>query len=894
MKTLISAAALSIAALATSALSAADQDACLLSFEAARFDACAQRSVGAPGPLATLEGQTRAGEHGYWVLKFAAPLDRAQRAAIESAGGQVLDYLPWNAYRVRFPASVRPAERIAGVVWSGAMAPDWKLTGGLAGLLGSALEDRPAAIPLSVAVHAGADARALLAQWRDLEGVAHGFTVTGARSDRVVLALAAKDLESVVAAIAPRAEVAAITARKRMEYLNARAGWLHQSGTQDERPVFDQGLLGCGQVIGVLDSGVDFSHCAFEDTANGDPPVSSCADGDLCLPGTPDFLQRKTAHYYKWSGTGDALGDAACNPGTGAGHGTHVAASITGNDWAAAVDCAAGGTTPPAGNLNGTAPGAHLIAQEMGESLDYVNSLGGTIYHAATTAYANGARIHSNSWGGSCCFLGLFCLPSILCAPSYDEFAHDADAATWEFPDLLIAIAAGNNGTCCASVGGAVGSPGLAKSALTVGASGAGTAGENATSFSSRGPIFDNRTKPDVMAQGEGIVSAASDGNAAGSSCATCTMSGTSMATPTAAGLAALVREYLNRGFHPSGAAVTADEIAAPSAALVKAMIVNGARDMTGTDAGAAVPNQVEGWGRIHLDDVLYFAGDDRRTWLHDDAAGVETGQAHEHVLSVDSASQPLKVTLVWSDYPAAVSANPHIVNRLRLEVEAPGGAVWTQKLPASGTPNPFADTATSGYDERNTVHQVRLPSPAAGEYRLRVRGVAVAQGKPGQPYALVATGDLHVETVEPPQVDLSLAKSADVAEVEAGAPFAYTLQVASDADGAEDVTVTDDLPAGLCVTAIDAAGWNCEVTAGVLSCSLAASPLVGQPAAIVLSVLAPDAEGDLVNDASVASSTIDPDAGNNADSATVTVTAASDDVIFADGFEDEPPPSCL
>src|SRR5690606_7597632 len=98
---------------------------------------------------------------------------------------------------------------------------------------------------------------------------------------------------------------------------------------------------------------------------------------------------------------------------------------------------------------------------------------------------------------------------------------------------------------------GAVGSPGLAKNALTVGASGAGTAGENATTFSSRGPIFDNRTKPDVMAQGEGIVSAASDGNAAGSSCVTCSMSGTSMATPTAAGLAALVREYLNRGFHP-------------------------------------------------------------------------------------------------------------------------------------------------------------------------------------------------------------------------------------------------------------------------------------------------------------------------------------------------------
>ena len=429
MKTLVSAVLLALATLLAMPANAAGDDACLLSFEAAQFDACAQRSVGEPGPLAALAGLTRSDEHSYWVLKFAAPLDRAQRAAIEVAGGEVLDYLPWNAYRVRFAAAAKPAEALDGVVWAGAMAPDWKLTGGLAAMLGSALADRPAAIPLSIAIHRGADARALLAQWQQLDGVAHGFTVTGARSDRVVLTLATRDLEAVIAAIAPRAEVAAITVRKRMEYLNARAGWLHQSGSADERPVFDQGLLGCGQVIGVLDSGVDFSHCAFEDTANGDPPVSDCADGDLCLPGTPDFLQRKTAHYYKWSATTDALGDAACDPSTGAGHGTHVAASITGNDWAAAVDCAAGGTTPPAGELTGTAPGAHLIAQEMGESLDYVNSLGGSIYHAATTAYANGARIHSNSWGGSCCFLGLFCLPSFLCEPSYDEFAHDADAA---------------------------------------------------------------------------------------------------------------------------------------------------------------------------------------------------------------------------------------------------------------------------------------------------------------------------------------------------------------------------------------------------------------------------------------------------------------------------------
>lgn len=868
-------------------------EACLLSFEAGQFDTCTQRGTGEPGPLAHVSGQVRAGDQAIWVLKFATPLSPEQREAIAAAGGQVLDYLPWNAYRVRFAPGVQATDVVPGVVWAGAMAPDWKLGGGLVNLLRLPLEERPAAVPLSIVLHPGINAHALLAEWRGLEGVAHAFAVTGARSDRVVLTLAASRVDEVLAAIAPRAEVAAVTLRKRMEYLNARAGWLHQSGTPDQRPVFDRGLLGCGQVVGVLDSGVDFSHCAFEDTAHGAPPVSSCTEGALCLPGTPDFVQRKTAHYYKWSPAGDALGDASCNAGSGAGHGTHVAASITGNDWASAVDCEAG-TAPPAGDLTGTAPGAHLIAQEMGEGLEYINELGGSIYHAATTAYANGARIHSNSWGGSCCFLGLLCLAQLgLCDPSYDEFAHDADAAMWEFPDLLIAIAAGNNGTCCASVGGAVGTPGLAKNALTVGASGAGAGGDHAASFSSRGPIFDRRTKPDVMAQGDGIVSAASDGSD-GSSCGTCTMSGTSMATPTAAGLAALVREYLNRGFYPSGEATAADAIAAPSGALVKAMLINGARDMAGTGAAAAVPNQVEGWGRIHLDDVLHFAGDARRTWLHDEPVGVQTDEVHTYELAVDSDSQPLKITLVWSDYPAAVSANPHIVNRLRLEVETPGGDVWTQKIPASGDPSPFADTATSGYDDRNTVHQIRLPSPQPGTYQVRVRGVAVAQGRPGQPYALVATGDLQVEAGEPPlQVDLSLVKTADVEEIVTGGAFTWTLQVASDGDGAEGITLVDTLPEGVCVTGIDAGAWDCSLDDGVLACSWP-GPLSGQPDTVALTVRAPEKAGELVNTASVDAQTGDPDASNNTASSSVAVVAGDDDVIFADGFEEEGKPSCL
>ncbi len=63
--------------------------------------------------------------------------------------------------------------------------------------------------------------------------------------------------------------------------------------------------------------------------------------------------------------------------------------------------------------------------------------------------------------------------------------------------------------------------------------------------------------------------------------------SGTSMATPAAAGASALIREYL----------MEIAERPEPQGALVKAMLILGAEDMGTRD----IPNNDEGWGRINL-----------------------------------------------------------------------------------------------------------------------------------------------------------------------------------------------------------------------------------------------------------------------------------------------------
>lgn len=53
------------------------------------------------------------------------------------------------------------------------------------------------------------------------------------------------------------------------------------------------------------------------------------------------------------------------------------------------------------------------------------------------------------------------------------------------------------------------------------------------------------------------------------------------------------------------------------------------------------------------------------------DMANLSTGQAHQYC--VRGLGGPLSVTLVWHDYPAAVSAKKALVNDLDLTIRAAG-----------------------------------------------------------------------------------------------------------------------------------------------------------------------------------------------------------------------------
>ena len=79
-------------------------------------------------------------------------------------------------------------------------------------------------------------------------------------------------------------------------------------------------------------------------------------------------------------------------------------------------------------------------------------------------------------------------------------------------------------------------------------------------------------------------------GNIATSTCGKASfeeVSGTSFATPLVAGMAALVRQYLQEGWYPSGRRSDRDAIARPSAALLKAMLVQSTVALRGKERRA-------------------------------------------------------------------------------------------------------------------------------------------------------------------------------------------------------------------------------------------------------------------------------------------------------------------
>ncbi|MCK6485024.1 MAG: S8 family serine peptidase [Phycisphaerae bacterium] len=383
----------------------------------------------------------------------------------------------------------------------------------------------------------------------------------------------------------------------------------------------------------------------------------------------------------------------AYNTSTGAQfHGTHVSGTVAGDN-----------------GVNDNTRGVAYLSKIV---FNDIPSFTETAMNTSLTTHHNqGGRVHTNSWGDDG-------------TTAYNSLCRGIDLFQRNNEDSLVLFAVTNLSL--------LKNPENAKNLVAVGASQDAPSQANHCSGGA-GPTSDGRRKPEIYAPGCATNSASS-----GTACNVTTATGTSMACPAVAGSAMLIRQYYTDGYYPTGFASPSDGFL-PTSALVKATLLNSAVDMTGI---TGYPSNQEGWGRVLLDNALYLPSDTRKLVAYDvrNADGLTTGQEVEYQINVLGNSQPLKITLVYTDVPATSGAAQAWINDLDLEVVAPDNTLYRGNVFTNG------QSSSGGVrDDRNNVEQVHRNSPGVGVWIVRVRAFAVNQGGP-QGYAVVATGDIQAE----------------------------------------------------------------------------------------------------------------------------------------------------
>ncbi|MFO7650080.1 MAG: S8 family serine peptidase [bacterium] len=491
-------------------------------------------------------------------------------------------------------------------------------------------------------------------------------------------------------ALAALDAVAWVQPRPAAEPFNSAVQWVLQRGWLAEAPppatatpIYDRGIRGQGITVGLFDSGIYTAHDMFRDER-----IPIIAPG--IFP-----THRKVVAYkmYRTAHFGDNNFFSY--------HGSAVAGSLCGSDSAAGGASKYDGFAPDSRVCfvdNGTTYGTYVFDADLTELLDSVR-LGRGLDERVRQA--------SGSFGSGTA-LGYYRIEEAT-----------VDAALWNDKWFTLVWAAGNFGRGTYNIG----HPACAKSALTVGACGNGTAAREVPDFTSRGPTRDERTKPDLVSPGRTVFTVYGD-----SACNYRSRNGTSFSAPGVSAALALVRQYLRDGWHPSGRPEPQHAWPRVTSALLRGLALAAADPDVGTEF---VPNKDVGWGRLDLGRLLHFEGDSIELDLFEDTVGLSTGEFREHSFE-RVGRQPLRVALVWTDTAAPPFPLAALVNDINLELVSPDGNRYRGNALIDGqsAPNPPL------WDTRNTAELCLLDLPLPGRWTARVYGRNVYS--PRQPYALV------------------------------------------------------------------------------------------------------------------------------------------------------------
>lgn len=273
-------------------------------------------------------------------------------------------------------------------------------------------------------------------------------------------------------------------------------------------------------------------------------------------------------------------------------------------------------------------------------------------------------------------------------AAAYDKQVFEADT-------LMHVFSAGNKGNAIPTLGiykdiegraNLTGNFKQAKNNLVVG----GINRENITEgLSSKGPTYDGRVKPDLVALGE---------------------DGTSGAAALTSGVVALLQQQYHAKFGKM-----------PSTALVRSVLINSADDL-----GNQHVDYENGFGKLNALKAVQTIAENRFK-----VAEIAEGESFTLPVQVQANQKEIKVTLVWNDLAASVNSLQSIVNHLDLSLEAPAGQVilpWV--LSAYPNIDSLSKPAERKIDNLNTIQQITLANITPGNYLIRVKGRKVSQSK--------------------------------------------------------------------------------------------------------------------------------------------------------------------
>lgn len=324
----------------------------------------------------------------------------------------------------------------------------------------------------------------------------------------------------------------------------------------------------------------------------------------------------------------------------------------------------------------------------------------------------------------------------------YTQDARNIDNISKNNPQYLIVTSAGNSGNTTYSGGLFAGYDKLttdknAKNNLVV-----ANATPSLTPFnyelsslfinngSSQGPTDDIRIKPDLAADGTGLLSTVPPNGYA-------TFTGTSMASPNAAGTLLLLQQYYNQ----------------LNGVYMRSSTLKGLVCHTSTDDIITIgPDPIFGWGFLNAKKSAETLADASNGTAVVKELTLTNGETYTYTFSAQ-AGDKLMATVCWTDMPGAIGDNGDLnnparklVNDLDLRLSIDGTTFLPWKLDysaASGFSNSKGDNLV------DNIERVEIDAPTTGVYTLTVSHKGTLQGNEGGPFspqnqdfALIVTGN--------------------------------------------------------------------------------------------------------------------------------------------------------